>query len=616
MGNDDKPRLVAYKRLSLPHESEPYLYVRSSIPLASVGAKANAAMMRNLTLLVLLVGAAIFIVYFIGKRAIVDPIMQLQAASRQLGAGAGIVKVSHKVKGGEIGALARAFDGMAEAVVQREAARDAAQAALRESEQRWATTLASIGDAVIATDLESRITFMNAVAEELTGWTLIEASMKPVKAAFNIVNQNTREEVENPVAKVLREGMIVGLANHTILIRKDLAEVPIDDSGAPIRDKDGKTVGVVLVFRDITDRKQAEETLRQQAQLLDLSYDAIFTWDLNGTIGFWNQGAEKLYGYSRDEAVGRISHELLRTGRPGGVDGLKALLERDGMWIGELSHVTKDGRTLAVESHHQLIRGDSGRRIVLETTRDVTERNRVEAEMEEKSRQLETANKELESFSYSVSHDLRAPLRAIDGYSRMILRRKADEFDAETRRQFDVIRDNVSNMGKLIDDLLAFSRLGRQDVAKADMDMGELIGEVWQELVAIHPDREMTLKAGQTPTACGDRPLIRQVYGNLLGNAVKFTQGRNPAVIEVGSCVQDNETVYYVRDNGIGFDMKFYDKLFGVFQRLHSDQEYEGTGIGLALVQRIVNRHGGRIWAEGKVDKGATFYFTLPTRRE
>ena len=176
-----------------------------------------------------------------------------------------------------------------------------------------------------------------------------------------------------------------------------------------------------------------------------------------------------------------------------------------------------------------------------------------------------------------------------------------------------MITTSAETMGRLIDDLLAFSRLGSQALARSSVNMAELIGDAWQELVTLHPDREMALKIGQTPAPWGDGALLRQVYSNLLGNAVKFTQGRNPAVIEAGSCVQDNETVYYIRDNGIGFDIKFYDKLFGVFQRLHSEEEYRGTGIGLALIKRIINRHGGRVWAEGEVDMGATFYFTLPT---
>ena len=246
---------------------------------------------------------------------------------------------------------------------------------------------------------------------------------------------------------------------------------------------------------------------------------------------------------------------------------------------------------------------------------DITERKQAETALKEQAQQLEDANKDLESFNFSIAHDLRAPLRAIAGYSRMILKKGGERFDEETRRRFQMITDNAETMGRLIDDLLVFSRLGSQDVTKRSLDMEELIQEVWQELVTIYPDREMTLKIGQMPTACGDRTLVRQVYSNLLGNAVKFTQGRDVAVIEAGSCIRGDETIYYVRDNGVGFDMKFYDKLFGVFQRLHSEEEFKGTGIGLALVKRIVTRHGGRVWAEGQMDKGAIFYFTLPNRK-
>lgn len=248
--------------------------------------------------------------------------------------------------------------------------------------------------------------------------------------------------------------------------------------------------------------------------------------------------------------------------------------------------------------------------------REMEERERVEKALAEHAAKLDAINKELESFSYSVSHDLRAPLRAIAGFSRMILKKEETRFDGETRRRFQVIMDNVEAMDRLIDDLLAFSRSGRLEMSRDDLNMEVLIQDIWQELLSIHPDRQMSLKVGEMSAAQGDQTLIRQVYANLLGNAAKFTRDRNPAVIEAGNCIKDDEIVYYVRDNGVGFDMKFQDKLFGVFQRLHGADQYEGTGIGLAIVQRIVNRHGGRVWAESQVGKGATFYFTLPTRPE
>ena len=253
--------------------------------------------------------------------------------------------------------------------------------------------------------------------------------------------------------------------------------------------------------------------------------------------------------------------------------------------------------------------------------RDVTESKAMEvrlaaqtAELQTRQAQLIEANRELESFSYSVSHDLRAPLRAIDGYARMILRKHGDTFDDETKGRFNLIRENAGVMGKLIDDLLAFSRLGRNELRSAAIDMRKTLESTWEELQEAHPHRRMPLKVGDFPPGWGDPSLIRQVLVNLLSNAVKFTRGREEALVEAGTCTKDGSTAYYIRDNGAGFDMRYADKLFNVFQRLHSADEFEGTGVGLAIVQRIVKRHGGRVWADGEVDRGARFCFSLPAR--
>jgi PAS domain S-box-containing protein len=242
---------------------------------------------------------------------------------------------------------------------------------------------------------------------------------------------------------------------------------------------------------------------------------------------------------------------------------------------------------------------------------EITERKEVEKLIELRTKLLEVTNKELESFSYSVSHDLRAPLRAIDGYTRMILRDQRDKLNDDAQRKFDLIRSNTQMMGKFIDDLLSFSRLGRLDLNLSRLDMESLVNDVWMELQIINPGRKIDLKIKNIPLGWGDRTLIKQVYSNLLSNAVKYTNFRDNVYVEVGGYKEGDEYIYYVKDNGVGFDMEYYDKLFGVFQRLHSADEYEGTGVGLAIVQRIIHRHGGRVWANAAVDKGATFYFTL-----
>jgi len=230
------------------------------------------------------------------------------------------------------------------------------------------------------------------------------------------------------------------------------------------------------------------------------------------------------------------------------------------------------------------------------------------------TRQLSDANKELESFSYSVSHDLRAPLRAIDGFSQMLVEDHGDKLDEGAQHHLDVIQNSARQMGQLIDDLLAFSRLGRKGMSMSEIDMGVLAQEVFEQLQLGETERTARLNIDTLPPANGDRAMIQEVLVNFLSNAMKFTRPGKAPVIEVTGTVDENETVYSVKDKGVGFDMKYADKLFQVFQRLHSAEEFEGTGIGLALVQRIIHRHGGRVWAEGKVNKGATFYFSLPNR--
>ncbi len=237
----------------------------------------------------------------------------------------------------------------------------------------------------------------------------------------------------------------------------------------------------------------------------------------------------------------------------------------------------------------------------------------LEAQVAQRTKALEGTNAELESFSYSVSHDLRAPLRAIHGFARILLEDHNAKLDPEAQRLLGVIDQNTRRMGQLIDDLLAFSRLGRREIASARVDMTELARLVADELRRGEGDRNgLELRIDSLVPAHGDRALLRQVLSNLLQNALKFTRGRPDARIEVGSRPDGKETVYFVKDNGAGFDARYVDKLFGVFQRLHSAEEFDGTGVGLAIVKRIVQRHGGRVWAEGKLNEGATFYFSLP----
>lgn len=263
--------------------------------------------------------------------------------------------------------------------------------------------------------------------------------------------------------------------------------------------------------------------------------------------------------------------------------------------------------------------------LVMEVGIDISEQKAAEQEVRDLNVELERVldrtaalaetNKELEAFTYSVSHDLRAPLRAIDGFSKMLVRDHETKLDEEGKRKLDIIRSNAQRMGQLIDDLLSLSRLGHRAMSHCAIEMKDLAEEVWKELSVLNPGINVKLRFGPSPCAYGDRILVKQVIFNLLSNAIKFTAARRDGVVEIGGCGKENEALFYVKDNGVGFDMQYYDKLFGIFQRLHDPREYDGMGVGLAIVQRVIHRHGGRVWAEGKVGEGAVFYFTLPEKR-
>ncbi|WP_281774759.1 sensor histidine kinase [Methanobacterium formicicum] len=250
--------------------------------------------------------------------------------------------------------------------------------------------------------------------------------------------------------------------------------------------------------------------------------------------------------------------------------------------------------------------------ILAERIEKIRKLNELNQKLKIQTDKLEDANQELEAFAYSVSHDLRVPLRAIDGFSRILVEDYEDKLDEEGIRLLNIVRDNTAKMGHLIDDILLLSRASRQEMKLNELDMTALANGVYQEFQTDVEGRDIQFTVGDLPHAYGDRAMMGQVFQNLIGNAIKFTRSRNPALIEVGGEVKDKELVYYVKDNGAGFDMKYINKLFGLFQRLHSPEEFEGTGVGLSIVQRVIRRHGGRVWGEGSVDEGATIFFALP----
>jgi len=412
-------------------------------------------------------------------------------------------------------------------------------------------------------------------------------------------------------------------------IIKQSTEEVVEEPGSTVEDNekfDKEYIRHVTAKLDkkILDLEKSEERYRT---LAEASPDQIFIVGKDDTIKFANTALLKLFRLPYDQVVGTPRKNLFP---PDIADSQSIHFKK----VFETGEMLKTGERIQfgtqefwIDTSLVPLKDKTGNvTAVLGVSRDTTERKQAEeeirklnAELEQRVRdrtaQLEAANKELEAFSYSVSHDLRAPLRAIDGFSRVVLEDYIDKLDDEGKRFLNIIRGNTKKMGQLIDDLLEFSRLGRQEIRTSGIDMGKLAKAVSEELKLAVPERKLKFTINTLIPAQGDQAMIRQVFVNLLSNAVKFTRPKERAVIEVDGRSEGNENVYTVKDNGVGFDMQYVNKLFGVFQRLHSSEEFEGTGVGLAIVQRIIHRHGGRVWAEGKVGEGATFYFSLPAKK-
>jgi PAS domain S-box-containing protein len=430
-------------------------------------------------------------------------------------------------------------------------------------------------------------------------------------------NGRQMSDAELPLQRAVAENMVIPSMELEVKLpsgRSWFAEA----SGAPVRDAQGNVIAGLVVTVDISERKRAKEELQRERdftdKVLSVAGALVIVLDSEGRIIRFNHACEQVTGYAFDEVRGRPFWDLfiLPEELQGAKDTFADLRGGQSPIQYENHCVAKDGsRRLIRWSNTAMISSSGTAKYVIGTGIDITDREQAEDALRERTIELEAVNRELESFSYSVSHDLRAPLRAIDGYARLILKKQGDKFDADTLDKFNVIRSSTHLMGQLIDDLLTFSRLGRKQMSLALLDMDILMKDAWKELQAIEPEKNVKLTVNNMPPGHGDRALIKQVLINLLSNAMKFTKYKDVANIEVGGCTNGNERVYYVRDNGVGFDMAYYDKLFGVFQRLHSTDQFEGTGVGLATVQRIIHRHSGRVWAEGKVDEGACFYFAL-----
>jgi PAS domain S-box-containing protein len=384
--------------------------------------------------------------------------------------------------------------------------------------------------------------------------------------------------------------------------------------------------GIFILSTETTRQRDASRLITEQKALAEslllAAPDGIMGIDEQGRITMVNQQAEQIFGYSSQEIIGHhISRLIPGSGQDIYENIPEQLPEKALVLKKEMSGIRKNRERFPVDISLSLLQTGTNK-TVIGSFRDITEKKRVEAELQNltnnleatvqlRTAQLEAINKELDSFSYSVSHDLRAPLRAIDGYTKILLEEYGPKVDDQGKLMMETVRRNARRMGQLIDDLLAFSRLGKQSLVNTAVNMEQMVYGIVDELKDQQPERvEFVLH--ELLAASGDNSMLKQAVSNLVANAVKYSSKKENPRIEIGSYAENGSQVYYVRDNGAGFDMLYADKLFGVFQRLHSTKEFEGTGVGLAIVQRIIQRHGGQVWADAREGEGAVFYFSLP----
>lgn len=509
--------------------------------------------------------------------------------------------------------------------------RIAAEEAVRNSERRFRALIEHSTDGISLIDAENNILYLSPAVANIEGYT-------PEELGGHNGLENTHPDDIPLIHQIVARLMANPGKPVPVLWRrrhKDghwlwLEGVATNLLGDPA------VRAIVTNYRDVTERKRIEEIRARLVAIVESSEDAIVSTALDGTITSWNRGAEKMFGYAPEEAVGKSVLLIIPPDRhPEEARILSRIQRGQSVEHFETVRATREARMIDVSVSVSPIKDGAGRVVgASKIARDISAHKRAQEEIqrlnqeleqrvERRTAQLEAANKELEAFSYSVSHDLRAPLRHVDGFASLLEKHAGGTLDEKGRRFLATISNAARQMGRLIDDLLSFSRMGRAPMTAHQIDHDALVADVIREgnFAAEHPLIEWVVDA--LPPVHADRAMLRQVWSNLIDNAVKYS-GKAPAPrIEIGSLpapaadgasAPPAELVFFVRDNGVGFDMTYVDKLFGVFQRLHGPAEFEGTGIGLANVRRIVSRHGGRTWAEGKVGEGATFYFSIPTQ--
>jgi PAS domain S-box-containing protein len=584
------------------------------------------------------------------------PLKEIEAAVMHEGTWEG--ELTHTCRNGEVRMVSSRWalrrDSNGEPISILESNRDIT--ARSKEELKFRGLLESAPDPIVIVDPTGIIRIVNARTQTVFGYTREELVGQPVEIIvperFRETHVQQRERYAKcPVQRAMGEN--IELRGR----RKDGSEFPVEISLSPLETSEGTLISSAI--RDVSDRHRIQQDLRDANEFLEQRVHArteelatanagllksqesvtlaqrvarIGTFELDGSTGrsAWTPGLEAVYGLKEGTFPGTREAWLAMVhpdDRENAERAADQAIETHSPYSNEYRILRTDGQVRWVRAQGQIFYGQQGefRRLVganLDITDGKNKENEIvalnaglERRVEERTRDLTFANKELESFSYSVSHDLRAPLRHIDGFARILHEEYAGELPEEARGYLTRILKSTTDMSKLIDSLIKLAHLGRRELACEKVNLGELVKSVIADLPQSDPPRGVEWRIETLPTVKCDPDLLRVVLTNLLSNALKFTRTRSTAVIEVGTAAKNNELAYFVKDNGVGFDPHYADKLFGVFQRLHAQEKFEGTGIGLATVQRIVHRHGGRIWAESALDQGATFFFTIGVAR-
>jgi PAS domain S-box-containing protein len=531
--------------------------------------------------------------------------------------------------------LAQQAEGRLWVAVAVAARRGEGERVARESEQRLFQFLDAMPVALFIASPGGHPYYVNDEAERLLGHGVApDIGADELAETYSVFLPGTAGPCPTdrlPVVRALAGEVMHddGLEIH----KPDGSVIPLEIWGRPVYGPGGKVDYALAAFADMSERNAREKTITSQAALLDLAHDAIFVRDLDGLITYWNGGAEHTYGFTRAEAIGHVSDELLGTQFPEPLAIVEATVAQHGRWEGELTHRRSDGQSIVVESRWAAQREPDGSLLaIMEINRDITYRKDTEREMhrradevqalnatlEQRVRQrtvyLQRANKNLAAFSYSAAHELRTPLRALSGFAGTLVEEYGDRLEEAGRGYAGRIQAASGHMGSVLDDLLHLSEVSRAEMNLQEVDLSAQVTGICDQLRTRDPGRRVRVTIENGIRAIADSALIRTALRNMLDNAWKFTAGREHATILFGTMpVTDSPICCYVRDNGAGFDPAYMGKLFTPFQRLHAATEFPGAGIGLASAQRIIDRHGGRVWAEGAVGVGATIYFTLDT---